>query len=248
MFRSILVSITLLIATAIVAPIVTVVGSLKSTARVIDWLIRRWASSIVHAAGLTVEISGAEKLSPDQRYIFICNHTSYLDIPCLLSVIPQPLRFLAKKSLFQVPVFGWGLKAAGFIPIDRKNRKTAVRSFDLAAERIRKGNSILVFPEEGRASTDTMKPFKRGAFLLALRSNLPIVPLCLEGTYQALPVGRFKIRPTHVHVTVSDPIETSELSIRQKDELIDSTRKIIETMLGQRAPLEENPSPIKDAS
>jgi len=247
MFRSLLVSLTLLLATAVVAPLVTLVGMVSSTAAVIDRLIRLWASSIVGAAGLHVEISGVEKLAADQRYIFICNHTSYLDIPCLLTVIPQPLRFLAKKSLFQVPVFGWGLKAAGFIPIDRKNRKTAVRSFDLAGERIRKGNSILVFPEEGRSSTDTMKPFKRGAFLLALRSNLPIVPLSLEGTYQALPVGRFRILPARIRVTISDPIETSALSISQKDELIESTRGIIEAMLRRSTPA-ANESEKKDHS
>ncbi|HVT04224.1 MAG TPA: lysophospholipid acyltransferase family protein [Thermoanaerobaculia bacterium] len=241
MFRSIRVVLTLFLATAIVAPLVTLVGSLRSTSPLIDRLIRLWASSIVRAAGLRVEATGMEKLKSDQRYIFICNHTSYLDIPCLLTVVPQPLRFLAKKSLFQVPVFGWGLKAAGFIPIDRKDRSSAVKSFDLAAERIRKGNSILVFPEEGRSASQEMRPFKRGAFLLALKSGLPIVPMVLEGTYEALPVGRFKIKHAKIHVTVSDPINTADLSIRQKDELIDAARGVIEGML--KRPLVESAQP-----
>lgn len=235
MFRSLLVTLTLFLATAVVAPLVTVVGSLRSTSPLIDRLIRFWASSIVRASGLRVEASGLEKLQPGGRYIFICNHTSYIDIPCLLTVVPQPLRFLAKKSLFQVPVFGWGLKAAGFIPIDRKDRSSAVKSFDLAAERIRKGNSILVFPEEGRSSFREMKPFKRGAFLLALKSGLPIVPLTLDGTFEALPVGMFRIKQAKIHVTFSDPIPTADLSIRQKDELIDSARRVIEETLQRSA-------------
>src|SRR5207244_8286921 len=110
-------------------------------------------------------------------------------IPCIFAAVPQPIRFMAKVSLFKIPIFGWAIGRAGFIPIDRKNRRTAVKSFDLAAERIRRGNTIVIFPEEGRSREIAMRPFQRGGFLLALRSELPILPIAIDGTSDASRAG-----------------------------------------------------------
>lgn len=216
---------------AFVALLVSLIGMLRSSARAIDWLIRRWARVVLAAAGVAVEVVGVEKLDPARRYVLVGNHASYLDIPVLFVAVPQPLRFFAKRSLFHIPFFGWGLRASGFIPIDRKKRSRNLASFDLATTRIEKGNSIAIFPEEGRSREPQMRPFKRGAFLLALKSDLPIVPVAIAGTWDVLPATRSSVRPGTVVVRIGEPIETAQLSIRQKDELMRETRSQIAAML-----------------
>jgi 1-acyl-sn-glycerol-3-phosphate acyltransferase len=145
--------------------------------------------------------------------------------------VPQPIRFMAKVSLFKIPFFGWALARAGFIPIDRKNRRTAVKSFDLAAQRIRKGNTIVVFPEEGRSRNREMKAFQRGGFLLALKSGLPVLPLALDGTYDIFRVGAKRVTPGVVTIRVGTPIETEGMSVRNKEKLAVESRAQIHRML-----------------
>ena len=220
-----------LVTTLIVAPLVILIGNFSSHSPWIDRLIRRWwAGPIVRAAGLRMRVEGADRIDPARRYIFVPNHSSYFDIPCLFVSIPQPIRFMAKKSLFRVPVFGQGLAAAGFIPIDRKDRSKAKESLDLAAARISKGNSIIIFPEERRSRTREMQPFQRGAFLLAMKGQLPLVPVAINGTFDAFPPGRWSVRPGPVVVRVGAAVETAGMSIRQKDELMQAIRSSIESM------------------
>jgi len=138
---------------------------------------------------------------------------------------------MAKVSLFKIPIFGWAIGRAGFIPIDRKNRRTAVKSFDLAVERIRKGNTVVVFPEEGRSRERPMRPFQRGGFLLALRSELPILPIAIDGTYDVFRAGAWKIKPGPVTIRVGTPIPTAGLTVRDKDRLLNESRAQIESML-----------------
>ncbi|HKO55526.1 MAG TPA: lysophospholipid acyltransferase family protein [Thermoanaerobaculia bacterium] len=214
---------------------VMVVTVVSSTTRVIDALIRAWARTIVRAAGIRLGGDGIERIHPDQRYILIANHYSYFDIPCILAAIPQPIRFMAKVSLFKIPIFGWALGRAGFIPIDRKNRRTAVKSFDLAAERIRRGNTIVVFPEEGRTRTREMRPFQRGAFLLAMKSELAILPLAIDGTYDVLRVGSKRITPGTVTIRVGTEIPTAGASLRDKERLAVAARGQISALLNVSA-------------
>jgi 1-acyl-sn-glycerol-3-phosphate acyltransferase len=197
----------------------------------IEPVIRLWARGVLWGAGIDIRAEGIERIERSKRYIFIANHHSYFDIPCILAAIPQPIRFMAKKSLFSIPLFGWALSRAGFIPIDRKNRRTAVKSFDLAVERIRKGNTIVIFPEEGRSRELAMRPFQRGAFLLAIRSELPILPLAIDGTYEVFKVGAKRITPGVVTIRVGTVIETAGVSVRAKDTLLEESRGQIEKML-----------------
>ena len=210
---------------------VIVIALVSSTSPLIDPLIRFWARSIVRAAGIRLTTENLDRIESDRRYILVANHTSYLDIPCIYAAIPQPIRFLAKISLFKIPIFGWALGRAGFIPIDRKNRRTAVKSFDLAAARIRKGNTIVVFPEEGRSATREMRPFQRGGFLLAIKSEQPIVPLAIDGMFDVLPVGAARVRPGPVVVRVGTPITTADVTVREKERLAQESRAQILAML-----------------
>ena len=224
----------IVVAASVTVPVslaVFTISIFSSTSPLIDPLIRFWARSIVRAAGIRLETENVERIERDGRYILVANHTSYFDIPCIYAAIPQPIRFLAKVSLFKIPIFGWALGRAGFIPIDRKNRRTAVKSFDLAAERIRKGNTIVVFPEEGRSATREMRPFQRGGFLLAIKSELPILPLAIDGMFELFPVGATRVKPGRVVIRVGTPIPTAEATVREKERLSQESRSQIVTML-----------------
>ncbi|MGH9457905.1 MAG: lysophospholipid acyltransferase family protein [Thermoanaerobaculia bacterium] len=228
MFRLAFLVVAAAAATLTIAPMVTVIGLVRSTSPAIDRLNRLWGKMILAAAGVRLSTEGAANVDRSRQYVLVANHASYLDIPVLLVGIPQPLRFFAKRSLFQIPVFGWGLAAAGFIPIDRKNRAKATASFDLAVQRIGKGNSIVVFPEEGRSREPQMRPFQRGAFHLALKSALPVLPVAIAGTWDVLPPGRRWIRPGPVTIRIGAPIETAGMSIRDRERLTTMAREEIE--------------------
>ncbi|HWW60611.1 MAG TPA: lysophospholipid acyltransferase family protein [Thermoanaerobaculia bacterium] len=232
MLRTLWVALVALFVTIPIATVVVILATFASTSPLIDWLIRLWAKSLVRAAGIDLRGENIDAVAPQQRYILVSNHHSYFDIPCILAAVPQPIRFMAKVSLFKIPIFGWAIGRAGFIPIDRKNRRTAVKSFDLAAERIRKGNTIVIFPEEGRSRNREMRPFQRGAFLLALKSQLPMIPIAVDGTYDVFPVGAKRITPNRVTVKIGTPIATAGLGLRDKERLATESRAQIEGMLG----------------
>jgi len=232
MLRTIWVVVVALVVTIPLATTVMLIAFVRSTSPWIDRIIRVWARSLVRAAGIDLRTERMETVDRKQRYILVANHYSYFDIPVIIAAVPQPIRFMAKISLFKIPIFGWALGRAGFIPIDRKNRRTAVKSFDLAAERIRKGNTIVVFPEEGRSRNRQMRPFQRGGFLLALKSELPILPLAIDGTYDVFRVGATRITPAPVTLKVGEPIATAGRSVREKEQLAEQSRGQIERMLG----------------
>jgi len=217
---------------------------ISSTSPWVDRIIRLWARIMVRAAGIDLRTENIDVLRSDQRFVLVANHYSYFDIPCVLAAVPQPIRFMAKASLFKIPFFGWAIGRAGFIPIDRKNRRTAVKSFDLAAERIRKGNTIVIFPEEGRTRERAMRPFQRGAFLLALKSERTIMPIAIDGTYDVLNARAKRITPGRVTIKGGTPIPTAGLTLRDKERLLTESRAQIHAMLFGRA---EDPAPAASA-
>jgi 1-acyl-sn-glycerol-3-phosphate acyltransferase len=231
MLRTVWLVIVALFVTIPLSSATILVAMFRSTSPAIDWIMRTWGRFLVQAAGIDLRVENGERIDPKQRYILVANHYSYLDIPCIVAAIPQPIRFMAKVSLFKIPIFGWSLGRAGFIPIDRKDRRTAVKSFDLAAERIRKGNTIVIFPEEGRSNTRAMRPFQRGAFLLALKSEKTIVPMAIDSTFDVFPVGAKRVTPGRVTIRVGTPIETAGRSLRDKNALLEEARTQVETML-----------------
>ena len=237
MLRTVWAALVAILVTIPIASMVIVISLLKSNAAVIDWLIRIWARALLAGAGIDLRAEGLEHIDPGQRYVLVGNHHSYFDIPCVFAAIPQPIRFMAKVSLFKIPIFGWSIARAGFIPIDRKNRRTAVKSFDLAVQRIRKGNSVVVFPEEGRSRERAMRPFQRGGFLLALRSELPILPVAIDGTFDIFPVGAKRITPGPVTIRVGTPIPTAGLTVRDKDRLLEESREQILRLLSGEQPV-----------
>lgn len=241
MLRTLFVAVVAVLDTIPCATATLIVAMFRSNAKVIDKIIRIWASVLVWGAGIDLEIENAERVEPLQRYIIVANHYSYFDIPCVFYAIPQPIRFMAKASLFKIPIFGWAIGRAGFIPIDRKNRRTAVKSFDLAVERIRKGNTIVVFPEEGRSRERAMRPFQRGGFLLALKSGLPILPVAIDGTFDVFPARSLRVKPGPVTIKVGTPIPTEGLTVRAKKDLARQSREQILAMLGMIEQAQQQP-------
>jgi len=231
MLRTVWLALVAFFVTIPLSALTMLVAIFRSTSPLIDGIMRVWARALVRAAGIDLQTENLDRIDRSQRYILVSNHYSYLDIPCIVAAVPQPVRFMAKVSLFKIPIFGWALARAGFIPIDRQNRRTAVKSFDLAAERIRKGNTIVIFPEEGRSRERQMKQFQRGAFLLALKSEKTLVPIAIDSTYDVFPVGRWRITPNRVTVRVGTPIETAGMSLRDKNKLLEASRGQIEGML-----------------
>ena len=166
-----------------------------------------WAWAILRIAGVSFKVHGLNQLSVKQPYIFMVNHQSNIDIPLLVQALPGfQLRWIAKKELLWVPFFGWAMWAAKHIAVDRSDRSDALAVLAKARRQIDHGISIVVFPEGTRSSDGHLLPFKRGGFLLAVKTKMPIVPVTINGTGRILPKGDWRIERGEIEITVGKPI------------------------------------------
>ncbi|WP_291322904.1 lysophospholipid acyltransferase family protein [Desulfonatronospira sp.] len=180
-----------------------------------------WARSTIWASGTQLELELAE-LDPEQNYIFLANHQSHLDTPLILSLFARfKPRFLARDSLFRIPIFGPGMRACGHFPLHRGNRRQSMQDIQLAMQKVAQGESILIFPEGTRnPQGQDFLDFQIGAFLIVLKTGLPVVPLVLDGTNQVHYKGRYYIRPGKVRLRALPPWRVSaEYSLKQRDKL-----------------------------
>ena len=204
-------------------------------------LIKMWARWVIWSTGIQYEIDGLDNLNLDKQYIFMSNHESALDIVLGVAAIPSNLVFLAKKELFRVPVFGWAMEAAGMIKIDRQNPEIARKSVSEAVETLMHSSfSTLIYPEGTRSNGEELLPFKKGGFILAIRTQLPVVPITILGSGNVLPKGTLAIKKSHIKMIIDNPIPTLEMDINDKDQLLQDCRKIINQNLahakaGQKA-------------
>ncbi|MCX5869640.1 MAG: lysophospholipid acyltransferase family protein [Deltaproteobacteria bacterium] len=180
---------------------------------------RQWARLFCLIAGVRVTIEGADKLQPQTGYIYCANHLSQFDIFSFQGYFPLSFRWLAKEELFKVPFLGRAMTNAGAIAINRSHSREAVKSLQQAAERIKAGTSILIFPEGTRSPDGTLQPFKGGAMLLAIKAGAPIVPVAFVGSYAVLPKGVFFPRPGTITIKVGDPVSVSGSSNKDKQAL-----------------------------
>jgi 1-acyl-sn-glycerol-3-phosphate acyltransferase len=195
--------------------------------RWLSFFQRLWVEWLLRTNGIRLRLDGMENLKKDQSYILVSNHASILDIPALISAAPFPVRFLAKKSLLWFPIFGWVLYFSGHILIDRESAQSALRSLKKAPSLLKKGISIIVFPEGTRSPDGEVKEFKRGAFLLAQHSKFPVVPISISGTYDMLPRHGWCFWPGAIHIRMSKPIPTRGLSHKELDVLMRRVRETI---------------------
>ena len=195
-----------------------------------------WGRMNYRAAGARVRWEGLDIARTDGPCIYVSNHQSNVDIWTLIAVLPKRTRFAAKQSLFKVPILGWALRVSDFIPIDRANRTKAIRSLNDAAAKIRGGRSVVLFAEGTRSGGDTLAPFKKGPFHLALAAGVPIVPVAISGSGAVMPARGLNVRSGPVRVRFLDPIDVTPYQPKNAQGLLDTVHRAIAQALGAETP------------
>jgi 1-acyl-sn-glycerol-3-phosphate acyltransferase len=192
---------------------------------------RLWGKILLAVSFIRVRSEGMQKIDPKATYVFVANHSSYMDIPALLSQLPQSFRFFAKKGLYKIPFLGWHLRWAGHLPVDRSNARNSLRSMSEGARVIAsKRVSVLLFPEGGR-SPHGLREFKEGAAYIAIKAGVPVVPLAIVGMRELLPMDSIHIRSGEVVVRVGSPIPTAGLKLADRERLTERLHEAIREML-----------------
>ena len=199
------------------------------------FFMRLFGKNLVQLAGITLSVEGKEHLNFSQPHIYISNHASMMDIPCVLAGLPQLVGFVYKKELHWIPFFGIALKWGKIhIPIHRQKGVSAMESLDQAANAVKTGQSVLLFAEGTRTKDGNLQPFKRGAFYMAVRAGVPVVPLTINGTFPILPKQSFRILPGKVSLHIGKPIYLNgETGKDAEKKLMDDVRKEIEVHFKQ---------------
>ena len=226
--RRLLLGIVFVSATAFFATLAILGCLIVPNGNPLIWCARPWARVVLAACGVRVHVAGREKIPPGRPVIYVTNHQSHFDMLALIHALPGQYRAIAKKELFVIPLFGWALWLAGFIRIDRADREKAFRSLDVAAERIRRGRSVLVFAEGTRSPDGRLLPFKKGGFVLAIRGGCPVVPISISGSRAILAPHSLDVRRGTIDVVIGDPIETTGYSMETKEELIARVRAAVQ--------------------
>ena len=167
---------------------------------------RLWGRILLLLSGVTVEVTGLENILAGKTQIFASNHQGAFDILALQAFIPIQFRWVAKRSLFKIPIIGWSMSLAGYVSMDRERAGSAYKSIETAAEKVRNGICVLIFPEGTRSATGELLPFKRGGFLLAIKSGAPVVPLSIQGSTDIMRRGSLLIRAGLIKIAIGRPI------------------------------------------
>ena len=199
-------------------------------------IARIWARALVWISGSRLTVTGVGNLGKYPVAVYACNHTSYMDIPVIFSVLPFQFRILARKQLWSIPFIGWYLNRSGQMPIDTANPHATLSSLGAGARALRSGMPLFVFPEGGRTPDGQLKPFLSGAAFLAIRAQVPLVPLALGGVYELLPIHTHHFYPGELTLKIGEPIPTVGMTIRQTDELTARLRDAIQELLNQPLP------------
>lgn len=199
--------------------------------RLQHWIAQRWARALVRTSGCKLTVRGAENLRKHPVAVYASNHTSYMDTPVIFASLPFQFRILAKKELWPIAFIGWYLNRSGQIPIDTANPHATLSSLGAGVKALRAGMPLFVFPEGGRTDTGELKPFLSGAAYLAIRAQVPLVPIALSGVYDLLPIHTRHLYPGELTLSVGEPIETAGITPRQVDELTARLRKAVEELL-----------------
>ncbi len=178
-----------------------------------------WGWFLTTASGVKVRVEGLERLDRSRPYIFVANHQSQFDIFVLNGFLDIDFRWLAKKELFRLPLFGWAMLMSGSIPVDRSHGRKALKSLDEAAKRIAAGASVVIFPEGTRSPDGKLQSFKAGGMQLAIKSGVELVPMAITGTHEVLPKGKILIRPGKVVIRLGLPVDSREFSAKEKQAL-----------------------------
>ncbi|MGB7985657.1 MAG: lysophospholipid acyltransferase family protein [Terracidiphilus sp.] len=194
-------------------------------------IARVWARGCVWFSGSKMKVVGAENLHRCKVAVYTSNHTSYMDTPVIFSALPFQFRILARSVLWSIPFIGWYLNRSGQIPIDTSNPRATVSSLGEGARALRSGMALFVFPEGRRTLDGRLQPFLSGAAYLAIRAQVPLVPMALNGVFELLPMHTRHFFPGELMLRVGRPIETRGMSLRQTDELTEQLRVAIQELI-----------------
>jgi 1-acyl-sn-glycerol-3-phosphate acyltransferase len=214
-----------IVLTAIVIAILTlIVSPFDIKGKMVFGLSKIFSKSILLSAGVKIECNGKERINKKEPYLFISNHMSYFDIPILMQALPSNIRFVYKKSMNKIPIFGWAMYLGKYIPIDRKNARNALKSLKDASRLIKKNISVVMFPEGTRSPDGVIHDFKKGMTIISEETKCRLVPVTVIGSFNILPKNTLRIKPGKVKVIIDEPVEFT------KDKsLLDNLRNTIVT-------------------
>ena len=227
MIRTLIVILWIVLVTIVCGTLTILVSFFDNTGNSPYIVSRLWGKSILFGSRIKVAVKGLSNIDLSKSYIYMPNHQSNFDIPVLSAHLPMQFRWLAKAELFKIPVFGYAMKRAGYISIDRSKGRSALKSLKKAAEVIRSGVSVIIFPEGTRSGDGEILPFKQGGFIIAVDSGVPIVPVIIRGTRSIMPKDRVRIKPGAVVLEFKKPVETSGYTRKTRDALMEEVRGII---------------------
>lgn len=205
-------------------------GAFDRDGRRLHWFSSAWSWLIMKSIFSPLKVSGLDKIDTARTHVYAVNHASALDIPVLYAYLPFQFRIAFKKELLAYPVVGWQLKRSGQICLDQQNPTRSVGAIRAALKGLKAGMPLVIFPEGGRTPDGEIKPFLPGAFFLAIKAQVDIVPVALVGTYELLPMDTYHIRCRPLEMRVGPPIPTAGLTLRDMESLSARVQKAVEDL------------------
>jgi 1-acyl-sn-glycerol-3-phosphate acyltransferase len=219
--------------TLVMGPLALVAGLFNADGRAMHWFARGWSWLIMKSIFSPVKVTGLDKIDTAKPHVYASNHASALDIPVLYVNLPLQFRIAFKKELLSYPVIGWHLKRSGQVCIDQQNPSHSISSIRAALKGLKSGLPLVIFPEGGRTADGHIKPFLAGAFFLAIKAQVDIVPVALVGTYELLPMDTYHIKCRPLEMRVGAPISTEGLTMRDLEALSARVQKAVEQLYYQ---------------
>jgi len=221
----------LILNTLILALVIITLSLIDSRGNLTHYIGKFWSLFNLHLSGTRLTVRGTEKIERGKPYIVMSNHQSLLDVWALIGRIPLQLRWIVKIELRKIPAFGYALERMGHIYIDRDNRKNTYDGLAVAAERIKGGTSVIIFPEGTRSRDGRLQRFKKGGAFLAIQSGVSILPVTINGGRFALPKGTMALMPGKMEIIVGDPIDPGKYSQEDQVKLMNDVKSAIEKNL-----------------
>lgn len=226
--RTALLAPVFVVVTGVLAATIALIALLRRDAPILDSIIMWWSRFFLRLAGGKLTVDGQEHIDRSGQYLFVANHESNLDVAVMFLATRMPIRYLAKKELFKIPIFAQAMRGVGIVRTDRQAGKTAHGAINEGiADAKARGHSIIIFPEGTRADEGTLAPFKKGAFRIAIANQLPVIPISIRGTWEMWKPGAKIVYPGSVHATVHPAISTEGMELSDIAELSDRCRAII---------------------
>ncbi|MFH1080326.1 MAG: lysophospholipid acyltransferase family protein [Pseudomonadota bacterium] len=254
MLRSMIILALGVVVTGYLSACCIIFGLISPGENKIHHIARIWAKILLLLSSTRVNVIGAENVRIGKPQIFMSNHQSDFDIFIVLGFIPGQFRWIAKKELFKIPIFGGAMRNAGYIEINRQDHEKALKSLDIAAQKIREGKSVMTFPEGTRSEDSVIKPFKQGMFHLAIKAGVPIVPVSIIGAGEIMPKRSLRINPGKVTIMIDKPIDVTGYTVENRALLIERVRNVIvnncnrgaQSETVKRSPAAEDPAAYRE--